>query len=135
MATITKAQYERWNSQLSNGFQFDLQHFLVHGEKEARKTFKLDGGKVLEARLSFTPVYEHFRLLGYQPTLDIQLWHPASTEGMMVSSGLGVHENLGIRQQRKQYNILCQLCTTVTDEQIKQIAAAEMKQLNNGRIL
>ena len=135
MPTITKVQFDRWNGQLTNGFQLDLKRFVIHGDKEARKTFDLSDGRVLEARLNYYPVYENYRVVGYQPTLDLQLWYPGHTEGMMISHGLGVQHKVGQMQQKKQYTVLCKLSGVVTDEQIKQIAAAEMNQLNNGRIM
>lgn len=136
MATITRAQAEKWTSKLANGFEFDLHHFLMHsGEKQATKDIPLQDGRKLQANLLYMEHYEsrYTRTGLQQPTLHLSIWSEKS--GFMSSSGLGKFLSIGTLQKKKSFDALCKLSATIDDETILTLAEEHMGQLNNPFIM
>lgn len=131
MAKCTREQLNKWNEKLINGFGFDLHSFLMSGDKKAVKSLKLDGGKTLQAKLEYTEVRENWKTVGVRPVLHLSIWVDCDTPGFMKSSGLGVDVVMGDMQPRKNFDLLCKLSGTITDEEILRLANENMKQLNN----
>ena len=133
MAKITREQYNKWNAQAQNGFQFDLQHYLIWGEKTLSKKIELQDGRMVEFRIVYHNEYEtktnehgcrwNVETGRYIPMLHITVWRP-SHSGCYVSSGMGKYERIGEAQAAKKYNVLCKLSAEInTDEYMPEIAA------------
>lgn len=135
MAKITRAQFEKWNAQGQNGFAFDLQHFLVWGEKRLHKIIPQENGDKLEVVLDYRPEYKrHTNEHGcswntetgrHIPYMSVTRWCPSGTDGVHISHGFSERENVGEISEKKNYAYLCKLSGTVnTDEAIRAFLAA-----------
>ncbi len=136
MAKLTREQLTRWNAKLSNGFQFDLRHFAVWGEKDAVRNINLDDGKVLQAKISWRKVYDGFRSTGQvHPQMHLSIWTPTGS-GMMSSSGLGATIELTDKTfSKKSWNELAKFTAEWDDERIMAEAKKHMEQINNPRVI
>ena len=38
MPSVTREQVNKWNAKLQNGFRFDIQRYVVWGEKQIKKS-------------------------------------------------------------------------------------------------
>ena len=143
MATCTKEQWTRWNAKLSNGFQMDLQRFLVWNEKEATKSIHLPDGNVLKAVIGWDSVLEPIkpgstlkRPVGVVPTLHLSIWTPSSTEGVWCSSGLGYTAQIsGDVRTKKSWNEIVKLTSDWNEGRIMEEAKANMAQMKNTYIV
>ena len=135
MASCTKEQVMKWNEKLQNGFRFDLRCFLMRNDKTAVKVLDLSDGRKLQAKLEYREERENWRTIGQQPVLHLSIWEVCENSDFMKSSGMGVDVRMGAMQTKKNYNVLCNLSGTVTDEQILNLANEHMGRLNNPFIL
>lgn len=133
MAKITREQFNKWNSQAKNGFQLDLQHYLVWNEKILTKKIKMENGDIIEFRIEYHKEFEtktnewgckwNEETGRYIPMLCITRWKP-STSGCYCSGGWAKTEILGSPETSKKYNVLCKLSETVDiDKYMKEFAA------------
>lgn len=135
MAKLTKAQAQKWNAELAGGFRFDVRHYLMWGEKVARRNIELEGGKILQASLEYHEIRDGYRYTGQvQPTLHLQIWKPGLTEGMMHSSGMGASIKIGTAQDKKLWKELCKLSGTFDDKKLLELMEENMHQLKNEYI-
>lgn len=129
MAKITREQFNKWNAQAKNGFQFDLQYFLIWSEKTLTKKIEMENGDIIEFKIEFDKEFEtktnqwgsrwNVETGRYIPMLYITYWKP-SDSGCYHSSGREKSEILGNPENSKKYNVLCKLSETVnTDEHMK----------------
>lgn len=44
MPSVTREQVNKWNAKLQNGFRFDIQRYVVWGEKQIKKSIELADG-------------------------------------------------------------------------------------------
>lgn len=130
MAKITREQFNKWNAQAKNGFQFDLECFMVWGEKTLTKKIKMENGDIIEFKIEYTKEFEtktnewgckwNVETGRYIPMLYITHWKP-STSGCYHSSGWAKTEVLGSPENSQKYNVLCKLSETVnTDEYMEE---------------
>lgn len=122
MATITKAQVEKCNKVLHNGFGLDLWHGLVHGEKQATKKVELEDGKYLKATIGWYNVGDPWkRDVAYTPKLHLAIFTPGNTPGVFTSSGMGVYIRLTEETfTRRNWNKLAEYTAEWTDEKLLQ---------------
>lgn len=143
MATCTKEQWTRWNAKLSNGFQMDLQRFLVWNEKEATKSIHLPNGDILKAVIGWDSVLEPInhgsnfnRPVGVVPTLNLSIWAPARTDGIWCSSGLGYTTRIsGDIRTKKSWNEIVKLTADWNEDRIMKEAKANMAGMKNPYII
>ena len=45
MPSVTREQVNKWNAKLQNGFRFDIQRYVVWGEKQIKKSIELADGR------------------------------------------------------------------------------------------
>lgn len=121
MANITREQVQKINDKMSNGWEFNLRHFIFHsGEKTPVKRIKLDDTHYLEAQLWFTEKYKNFCLNGLEITLNIS--HYTSTgNGMATSYGMGIFRRIPYTKTRKSFADLQKLTAIINDEYIMNI--------------
>ena len=53
MPSVTREQVNKWNAKLQNGFRFDIQRYVVWGEKQIQKSIELADGRILTAEIHF----------------------------------------------------------------------------------
>ena len=58
MAKLTREQYNKWNAQAKNGFQLDLQYYLIWSEKTLIKDVQQEDGSIIRFKLWYMPEYE-----------------------------------------------------------------------------
>lgn len=135
MARLTREQAQKWNAQLHGGFRFDARHFVMWGEKIARRNIELDGGRILQATLEYHDVRDGYRLTGeQQPHIHLQIWNPGHTEGVMVSTGLGASVEIGTKQNKRSWSELCRLSADFDDDKIMALAAEHIAALKKAEI-
>lgn len=128
MAKMTKEQLKKWQDALIDGWQFDSWHYLTHsGDKQVYKKIELDDGRVLKATVSYYPVYEYYREVAQQPTINLSMW-TYDESGTGHSYGLGANFKLGTQQTKKRYNILCDIANTLSDADILKMAKTDTAQ-------
>lgn len=120
MSKITREQAQKWDAQAKGGFRFDVQHYAIWGEKELRRTVDLDGGDVLELRLSYRAEFEtrtnehgcrwNVETGRHIPVLRVTRWRPSGCgSGVYISSGAGRTVDLAGPEASKKYAVLCRL--------------------------
>ena len=134
MAKCTREQVNRWESKLSNGFEFDLMYFLTWGEKRAERSIELEDGRIIKAEISWYEIRDGYRYTGLvRPKMNISLWRKSSTPGMLCSSGLGYTIELTDKDYSKRnWNEIAKLTTEWDDERILKIAYEHMAELKNA---
>jgi len=135
MATCTKAQYQKWNAQLPEGWRFDLHYFLLWGEKCPVRAIELPDGRTLRAKLFYTEEREGYRHTGRQiPQVNLSVWTDRG-DGFASSTGMGYTETLGVIQKNKNYKHLCACAVTLSDADILTMAKEHMTALENVFIM
>ena len=132
MASITRAQVEKYNQACKNGFVFDLHYFLMHGEKQVIRVVKQADGSQLHAVIWFMPEYEQRKNAcgqtfnvptgNYQPEVNISRW--VEDGAFLKSSGMGKeivlnHLELGKPCARRTFSTLQKLTAAINDAWIE----------------
>lgn len=113
---MTMEDVRKINSECGNNFEFDVQHFLFHKEKELEKSIPLADGKVLKVRLCWTNDHEERKNAygqtfsvhngKYVPTVHFSVW---AKDGVMWHSyGLGYFVPIGEGVKRRSIKELQQ---------------------------
>lgn len=118
MPNITRAQYERWSAKLQNGFKFDLNRFLMWGEKQVVADYPLDDGRILQATISYYEVW-NCRQCHNVPRINISVWEDCGD--FRRSYGLGHTEDAGEPQKTKRYAYLEQLTGEFSEQRVREI--------------
>ena len=132
MAKVTKEQIKKWNEQLHGGFVFDWRHYIVWSEKLARHNIDLKNGKVLQITLEYYETRDGTERF-MQPALHFQVWTPTDT-GLMSSSGFGKRLNIGERQNKKSWSVLCKLSADYDDEKLFALAVEQLGDLERAEV-
>lgn len=121
MPSITREQAARWNAKAQNGFTFDVQKYVMWGDKTLHRVVELDGGDRMEIRLLYQEEHERktnqydchwtVRTGRYIPTVHLTRWHPSGTA--WTSHGLGDWITIGEPQTSKKFDVLCKLSATI----------------------
>lgn len=136
MAKLTKEQAIKWDKMLSNGYRFDVQNYLVWGDKHASLKIKLAEGKLLEASLIYREEGSGFRKTGRQiPNIHLRLWDVNEEIGCGVSHGLGAYIPVGEIQNNRNWKYLCALSAEYPAERIMELAKDHVRELNAETLL
>ena len=135
MASITRAQVEKYNQACKNGFEFDLHYFLMHGEKRVIRVVKQADGTQLHAVIWFMPEYEQRKNPYGQtfnvptgkhvPEVHISKWATSRiNSNMLESHGMGKsialnHLELGKPSARRTFSTLQKLTAAFNDAWIE----------------
>lgn len=112
MATITKAQYDKFNAQANEaGFDFDLRTYVIWGEKGLVKDIKQDDGGYIRYAIRYVESYKRFEKTVF-PELTISRLVPTHTEGMF-SQHIMEERRLGDDVAKKNFKALCELAKAV----------------------
>lgn len=132
MASITRAQLNKYNEACKNGFMFDLQYFLTHGEKQVIRIVKQADGSQLHAVIWFMNEYEQRKNAygqtfnvptgRYQPEVNISRW--TEDGAFLRSSGMGKSVvlndlELGKPCARRTFSTLQKLTAAINDAWIE----------------
>ena len=121
MASITRAEVEKINGKLANGWKFDIHHFLMHsGEKTVCRTINLDDTHYIQASLWYSETYKNFRRDGLEITLHMARF-TRTGNGMATSSGLGLFRRIPYEKSRKSFANLEKLTAVIDDKYIMDI--------------
>ena len=134
MAKLTREQYNKWNAQAKNGFQLDLQYFLIWGEKTLIKDVKQEDGSIIRFKLWYIPEYETTtNELGCKwnvktgrqiPMMRIDKLVPGNTEGIYTVHTVRDGKPMGEPEKTLKYATLCKISGEVnTAEELEAIAA------------
>lgn len=135
MPSLTREQFEKWNSKAKNGFQFDVQEYVCWGNKSLVRHENLSDGKIAEFKIWFEDEYEVKNydkggtwnvLTGkHIPTLVMNILHPSSTEGVYRVQSFGKGVKLYDAVPRTNYSMLCKLSQDVdVDSYLKNMRTA-----------
>lgn len=128
MPSITKEQYVKWNSKAQNGWNLDVQEYVVWGEKCLVKRVPINDKEHIEYKLTWQedskPIInqygENTYTIGsntYMPVLHVNKWKESnSTKGIYIMVGTGDSKVLGKAQDRKNFNLLCKLSKELDKE-------------------
>lgn len=126
MPKITKEQFLKWEAMCANGFTLDLQKYVVWGEKEPTKQIRLDEENIIIATVGYYDERVDGGRWGEtvrKIKLHLALWHPATTEGVMYSTGYGAYITLDdTPQPKKEYKKLAAWTEKLDDDTIMQYA-------------
>ena len=133
MAKLTREQLNKWNAQAKNGFQLDLQYFLIWNEKTLIKDVKQEDGCIIRFKLCYMPEYEtktnecgckwEERTGRQIPVMKIDKLVPGSTEGIYIVHTMRDYRPMGEPEKTMKYATLCKISGEVnTAEELKAIA-------------
>lgn len=129
MATLTKQQYSKWNSQAPQGWKLDAEHYVIWSEKQLTKTIMMPDGTALVATICHRENYKkecnsygvHYtRPAGtYHTELHVSHFRRCEGSTCWISHGTGAWQALDAGEYaRKNYKDLCKMAATVTDDAI-----------------
>jgi len=118
MAQLTREQAIKWNDGNVNGFQFDPQYYVFHGEKTSLKKISIGDNKYLYIHLMYRETYQNY-IASCQPVAHFAVYYNQGS--VMVSHGLGYWHNMGDATAKKNYNALKSLSALLNDENCLEI--------------
>lgn len=134
MARLTREQYNKWNEQAKNGFQFDIQYYVMWSEKTLIKNVPQEDGSIIQFKLWYIPEYEtktnehgckwNVKTGRQIPMMRIERLVPGNTEGVYLVHTVRDDRPMGEPEKTLKYSTLCKISGEVnTDEELKAIAA------------
>lgn len=139
MANITKAQVEKMNNQLGQGFEFDLWYFITHNEKTA--TMHKPINNKCNAVLQLMWEEEYTREGGYPrytgmvyPIVHISKEFPKN--GHAVSYGLGKVVRIGTETyKRRSFKVLADISKNYDFSEALKLAGLEPESVEESKPL
>lgn len=134
MAKLTREQYNKWNAQAKNGFQLDLQYYMIWSEKTLIKDVQQEDGSIIRFKLWYMPEYEtktnewgckwNVKTGRQIPMMRIEKLVPGSTEGVYIVHTVRDDKPMGEPEKTLKYATLCRISGEVnTAEELEAIAA------------
>lgn len=134
MARLTREKYNKWNEQAKNGFQFDIQYYVMWSEKTLIKNVPQEDGSIIQFKLWYIPEYEtktndfgckwNVKTGRQIPMMRIERLVPGNTEGVYLVHTVRDDRPMGEPEKTLKYSTLCKISGEVnTDEELKAIAA------------
>lgn len=118
MAKITREQFDKWSAQLPQGWKFDLQKFVMWGEKQVFTDGPADdAGTFYRLTLRYheetTGKSWMSEKTGYMlPRVSIDRYNETTTPGMYTVVGVYA-ETVGEKQKKRNYNYLAELAAGI----------------------
>lgn len=133
---MTKAQVEKINGKMSNGFELDLWQALVNNEKFATKKIYLNDEKTsyLKASLWFEEKYERFQVVGLCINLNVSKWD-VDENGTGHSYGLGLNRKFPYGKSKKMFNDICKFTAEISDDMILEMYNGNKRAAEDAVIL
>lgn len=139
MTNITKAQVEKMNNQLGQGFKFDFCYFIIHHEKTA--TMHKPINDRCNAVLQLMWEEEYTREGGYPrytgmvyPIVHISKEFPK--DGMAVSYGLGKVVHIGTETyKRRSFKVLADISKNYDFSEALKLAGLEPESVEESKPL
>ena len=120
MASITRDQIKKINSGCANGFELDIQHAILWGEKQLEKDIFVNDN----TKITFTLYYARdYKNNSYTPALKADKWIKSNiSENVWSSYSTG--KKIDIKPdpesvKRRNINILQKLTNNLNDELLK----------------
>jgi hypothetical protein len=141
MASYTKAQVEKWNNQLGNGWKLDLQTLVVWNEKRPKFKYKKNESDdiLYTFDINFTEDRQGYEYLGtYSVDVCCQKWREEGD--VMISHGLGVRKRIAVSiSNKKMFKILADMTKKLDKTTLLSMFDIENPEVNakleNGFIL
>lgn len=122
MANITKAQVEKLNSKMSNGWEFDWYYFLTHsGEKIASKKIEIDDKHFYKAEIWFSESYHRYEK-EITMKLHISEFTKSDATDFASSVGMGISKTIGRGYSKKMFSEIQKATANFTDDDIIKLA-------------
>lgn len=133
---ITKAQVEKWNSKMGQGFRTNLNRLAMWGEKQPHLMVKVDETTILELALYYEYEYKAVtneygctfnRPTGkHIPVINVRKWIDEGT-GMLHGYGIGKTFKVGEPCEKKMFSTLQKLTHTIDVNKYLGLAMLEPK--------
>lgn len=140
--SITREQVNAINAKMSNRFQLDTRFLVIHGEKQAVKSIKLDDETTLVATLTFRPGRDEKQNAWGQKfsvpngkshiSLHLSVWHYKPDTAIAISYGTGRWINISEDMPRRNFSAIQKLTANYDDDTI--MALFNDKQRNGEMI-
>lgn len=133
---LTRDQIMKKQAQTPDGWRYDWQYAVIHGEHTMTRRVDIDGTHFLEARLCYCAEKgaNPWQTTGRQiPTLHVSRYQDKGS--VYVSHGLGKWLTIGEPEKNKNYKALCKYADGITDEMLMEIYNADRNLLDEGRPL
>lgn len=140
--SITREQVNAINAKMTNGFHLDLYHLAVWGEKQAKKSIKLDDETTLVATLTFSASFDEKRNNCGQKfnvpngknhiSLNLSVWHCKPGAEVATSHGLGQWISVSEDMPRRNFSAIQKLTAKYDDDTIMMLF--DDKQHQPGRL-
>lgn len=137
MANITKAQVEKMNKQLGQGFEFDLWYFITHNEKTATMHKPINDNcnaalqLMWEEEFTREGNYPHYTGMVY-PIVHISKEFPKN--GMAVSYGLGKVVRIGTETyKRRSFKVLADISKNYDFSEALKLAGLEPESVEESK--
>lgn len=140
--SITRDQVNAVNAKMSNGFHLDLYHLAVWGEKQAKKSIKLDDETTLVATLTFSASYDEKKTAWGQKftvpngkshiSLHLAVWHCKPGAEVATSHGLGQWISVSEDMPRRTFSAIQKLTAKYDEDTIMMLF--DEKQHQSGRL-
>ena len=140
MAKISGEMIQKYNGQMKNGWQFDIDHFIYPREKGAALRVNLDEKHFLAASLYYSDQYDHAtRKTRQHIHLHISFYTRERDTKMAVSHGMGRFFKLG-EYERKNFAEIIKKTADFDAAKIRALyernrAALETPYANGGGVL
>lgn len=133
MAKLTRDQYNKWNAQAKNGFNFDIEYYLIWGEKTLIKDIEQKNGVIIRFKLSYISEYEtqtnehgcrwNVKTGRKIPVMKIDRLVPCKTEGMYQVISVAENRQMAESEKTMKYSTLCKISGLIdTDVELQKIA-------------
>ena len=83
MPSVTREQVNKWNAKLQNGFRFDIQRYVVWGEKQIKKSIELADGRILTAEIHFRDARDGYKYIGNEACISLAIWTRCENSDMI----------------------------------------------------
>lgn len=140
--SITREQVNAINAKMSNGFCLDIRFLVIHGEKQAVKSIKLDDETTLVATLTFSASFDEQQNAWGQKfnvpngksriSLHLMVWHCKPGADVATSHGLGQWISVSEDMPRRTFSAIQKLTAQYDDDTIMMLF--DNKQHQPGRL-
>ena len=138
MPKITRAQVEKINGKMGNGWKLDLYYFLMRGEKTAVLEIPQDDGGYIQGKLYIDNVFDWRKdaYNGIQIKLNVSRWRKGNTDGVYTSNGLGYWIEINRPDLKKAlFSEVQKITHTIRAADILDIYAQHAPQIASARVL
>ena len=136
--SITWEQVRKINAKMSNGWELDLNYYLMHGEKTAVLQIPQDDGGYIQGKIYIDNVY-NWRPNSYNGIvlkINVSRWYKGHTDGVYTSHGLGHWIEIQRPDLKKcLFSAVQKYTAQITAEDVQAIYNGDKEGIDKGRSL